>query len=283
MHTTRHPAVARAYSACMEAAALFKEWSGYLKPEDITQLESAYQFSEAAHEGPVPQVRRALHLPPARRRRHPRAVAPGSAGADRGAAARRDGRHRGHQDRDPQQLRQAGGRAGRRRLQARPDRVRDPRGSAGRELPQDAARDGARRARHPDQARRPAAQHAHARRCRPEQAPAHRARDDRDLRADRQPAGAEQHLPGARGPFASSTCIPTATACLPKRSRRARQPPRSRGQGRWRRSRRGCSESERRSAGARAREAPLLASTARCARSTCRSRRCSTSSASASS
>jgi GTP diphosphokinase / guanosine-3',5'-bis(diphosphate) 3'-diphosphatase len=34
-----------------DAATLFKEWSGYLKPEDISQLESAYQFSEAAHEG----------------------------------------------------------------------------------------------------------------------------------------------------------------------------------------------------------------------------------------
>jgi guanosine-3',5'-bis(diphosphate) 3'-pyrophosphohydrolase len=34
-----------------EAAALFREWSGYLKPEDITQLESAYHFSKAAHEG----------------------------------------------------------------------------------------------------------------------------------------------------------------------------------------------------------------------------------------
>ncbi|MGZ8212579.1 MAG: RelA/SpoT family protein [Burkholderiales bacterium] len=34
-----------------EAAVLFREWSGYLKPEDITQLESAYNFSKAAHEG----------------------------------------------------------------------------------------------------------------------------------------------------------------------------------------------------------------------------------------
>src|SRR5215813_10778374 len=33
------------------ATALLKEWSGYLKPEDILQLESAYHFSEAAHEG----------------------------------------------------------------------------------------------------------------------------------------------------------------------------------------------------------------------------------------
>ena len=30
---------------------LFKEWSGYLKPEDLSQVESAYHFSEAAHEG----------------------------------------------------------------------------------------------------------------------------------------------------------------------------------------------------------------------------------------
>src|SRR5688500_1881176 len=34
-----------------EAAALFKEWAGYLKPEDVTRIETAYQFSEAAHEG----------------------------------------------------------------------------------------------------------------------------------------------------------------------------------------------------------------------------------------
>ena len=34
-----------------EAATLFKEWSGYLKPEDVTRIESAYQFSRAAHSG----------------------------------------------------------------------------------------------------------------------------------------------------------------------------------------------------------------------------------------
>ena len=33
------------------APTLFKEWSGYLKPEDISQLQSAYHFSEQAHEG----------------------------------------------------------------------------------------------------------------------------------------------------------------------------------------------------------------------------------------
>ncbi|MCW5626273.1 MAG: HD domain-containing protein, partial [Burkholderiales bacterium] len=34
-----------------EAEALFHEASGYLRPEDVTQLESAYHFSAQAHEG----------------------------------------------------------------------------------------------------------------------------------------------------------------------------------------------------------------------------------------
>ena len=34
-----------------EAATLFKEWSGYLKAEDLAQVESAYQFSQTAHKG----------------------------------------------------------------------------------------------------------------------------------------------------------------------------------------------------------------------------------------
>jgi GTP pyrophosphokinase len=35
----------------VEATALFHELSGYLKPDDVAQLESAYQFSEQAHQG----------------------------------------------------------------------------------------------------------------------------------------------------------------------------------------------------------------------------------------
>ena len=66
----------------------------------------------------------------------------------------------------------------------------DARGIAGRVVPQDAAGDGARRARHPDQAGRPAAQHAHDGGDRAGQAHAHRARDARHLRADRAPARA---------------------------------------------------------------------------------------------
>jgi GTP pyrophosphokinase len=34
-----------------EAVTLFKDVSAYLKPEDLTELESAYQFSENAHQG----------------------------------------------------------------------------------------------------------------------------------------------------------------------------------------------------------------------------------------
>src|SRR6202795_1871110 len=34
-----------------EAATLFKEWAGYLKPEDVARVETAYHFSEVAHTG----------------------------------------------------------------------------------------------------------------------------------------------------------------------------------------------------------------------------------------
>ncbi len=35
----------------LEAATLIKECSGYLKPEDVSQLQNAFDFSESAHEG----------------------------------------------------------------------------------------------------------------------------------------------------------------------------------------------------------------------------------------
>src|SRR3954471_20892266 len=37
--------------AMPEAATLFKKWSGYLKPDDLARVETAYHFSEAAHTG----------------------------------------------------------------------------------------------------------------------------------------------------------------------------------------------------------------------------------------
>ena len=66
---------------------------------------------------------------------------------------------------------------GRRRHQARQDHLDHARGAAGRELPQDAARDGARHPRHPGQARRSRRQHADARAHAAREAGAHRARD----------------------------------------------------------------------------------------------------------
>ncbi len=38
-------------AALPTAPALFREWAGYLKPEDLSQIQAAYHFSESAHEG----------------------------------------------------------------------------------------------------------------------------------------------------------------------------------------------------------------------------------------
>jgi len=38
-------------TALPTAPALFQEWSAYLKPEDLSQIQAAYHFSESAHEG----------------------------------------------------------------------------------------------------------------------------------------------------------------------------------------------------------------------------------------
>jgi len=46
-----HPSALIPRVRMSQSTALFKEWSGYLKPEDISQLQSAYQFSETAHHG----------------------------------------------------------------------------------------------------------------------------------------------------------------------------------------------------------------------------------------
>ena len=73
------------------------------------------------------------------------------------------------------------------------------RGAAGGELPQDAARHGGRHPRHPRQARRPAAQHAHAPPPAGGAAGQDRAGDPRHLRADCQPARHEQDQERAGG------------------------------------------------------------------------------------
>ena len=109
-----------------------------------------------------PQVRRTLH--------HPSGgggAGAGRAGPGRGDPGRRDParHHRGHAAVAPgpgRAVRRDRGRAGRWRHQARQAALRRPPGSRRGEFPQDAAGDVARPAGHPDQARRPPAQHAHA-------------------------------------------------------------------------------------------------------------------------
>ena len=88
------------------------------------------------------------------------------------------------------------GAAGRRRHQAQPARAAVGAHRPGRELPQAAARDVGGHPRAAGQARRPAAQHAHAAfHQEPGEAPAHRRRDHGDLRA----AGRADRHGGAQG------------------------------------------------------------------------------------
>ncbi len=99
-----------------------------------------------------------------------------------------------------QRLRRGGRRPGRRRHQAHRHHLPVARRGAGRELPQDDGRDGHGHPGHPDQARRPAAQHAHARRDAEAEADREGQGDPRDLRAARAPARHPRHQVGARGP-----------------------------------------------------------------------------------
>ena len=267
-------------TAMSEIAEFTEHLGHYLPPPDVALVERAFEFSESAHRGQFRKSGEPYIT-------HPLAVASilsqwrlDAAGARRGAAARRDGGHLRHQERDS------------RRRFGKPvadmvdgvsklDQIEFTvaRGRAGGELPQDAARDGARRARHPDQARRPPAQHAHARRDGARAPQAHRARDARHLRADRQPARPERALPRAAGPVVQAP-LPDALP-HPRRGDQggARQPARGDEPPARRRSAKGSPRrgiAGARSAAARRRS---TRSTRRCARSTTRSRRCSTSTA----
>jgi hypothetical protein len=199
----------------------------YLKPEDITRVGAAYVFANAAHRGQ-------MRLTGAPYISHPLAVAETLAGwhldphaLTAALAARRDGGHGDHQGPDRRALRQGRRRTRRWRLQARPHRAPELRGSPGRELRQDAAGHGARRARDPDQAGRPPAQHADPRRHAPRKAAPHRARNPGNLRADRQPARPQRALPRIAG----AGLPPRPPAALPgtveSRQGRARQSARS--------------------------------------------------------
>ena len=180
---------------------LIAEVETYNSDVDKDLLRRAFETAERAHEGQTRRSGRGVHPPPARRRAHLRR-APSRRADDRGGAhARRRRGQRRRGGRDPGGVR-PGDRAARRgRHEADPDHVPEPRAGGGRELPEDDRRDGAGRARHPHQARRPPPQHADDRVPREAEAGAEGPRDARGLRAARAPARHPRAQVGARGPL----------------------------------------------------------------------------------
>ena len=171
------------------------------------------QVRRRSASGPVPRQRRALHHPPHRRGGPVRRVAPGRAGPDGRADARRDGGLRHHQGGADRALRCTHRRTGGRPDQAGQAAVQHPRGEPGGVFPQDAAGDVAGRARHPGQAGRPAAQHAHHAGHGPAKAPAHCRRDAGHLRPHRPPPGPEPDLPRTAG-----AVVPASLPLAPRRA-----------------------------------------------------------------
>ena len=183
-----------------EIAEFTRHLGNYLPPPDVALVERAFEFSGLGAPRAVPQVGRALHHASAGGREHPVAVAARRAGPRRRAPARRDGGHLRHQERD----RDVFGKPvadmvdGVSKLdQIEFNSREDAQAESFRKMLLAMAQ---RRPRHPDQARRPAAQHAHARRDGADAPQAHRARDARHLRADRQPPRPELAVPRAAGP-----------------------------------------------------------------------------------
>ena len=160
---------------------------------------------------PAPPVRRGLHRPPGRRGEDLR----GDAARHRHAGRGPPPRHRRGHERGPRRgargVRRGGLRPGRRRHEAHRHHVPVARRGAGRELPQDDGRDGHGHPGHPHQARRPAAQHAHARRDAEAEADREGEGDARDLRAAGAPARHPRDQVGARGPQRSRRCTRAST------------------------------------------------------------------------
>ncbi len=168
-------------------------------------------------------------------------------------------------------LRQRDRHAGRRRHQDRPDQLHEPRGDAGRELPQDDPRDGARHPRHPRQARRPHPQHADARAPRAGAPDRDRPGDARHLRAARAPARHLLDQERARGQRAP---LPAPGGLLPAEAQRREEEDRARGVHRATSSRR--AHEEARGGRPRGRRSPAGRSTSTRSTRRCRRRTCST-------
>ena len=130
---------------------------------DRARVQDAFVFA-CEHHAPRRRVRRGLHRPSGRRgadlRRAcvwtPRRSAPRCC-----TTRSRTPRHRSRRSRE--RFGEEIAAPGRRRHQADPHPLQSKRRGAGRELPQDDRRDGQGHPGHPHQARRPPAQHAHAR------------------------------------------------------------------------------------------------------------------------
>jgi guanosine-3',5'-bis(diphosphate) 3'-pyrophosphohydrolase len=208
-------------------AALINKLAEYLTPAELKKVKEAYRFSDEMHLG---QVRKSGEPYIS----HPIAVAEICADWKLDAQAIMAALlHDVIEDQDVkkeeliERFGAAGREPGRRPVQAGKDRIPEPGRGAGGKLPQDAAGHGVRRARHPDQAGRPPAQHAHAGRDGAGQEAPHRRRDDGSVRADRAPPRPEQHLPRTAGPVV----LAPVPAALPHPGEGgqggARQPPRS--------------------------------------------------------
>ena len=180
---------------------LIAEVEAYNPAVDKELLARAFHFAAARARGPGAELRRAVHPPPVGGREDLRRAPPRRAVARRRAAARRRRGHRHRPRRAARRVRRRdrAARRGRHEADARP--VPEPRAGGGRELPQDDRRDGAGRARDPDQARRPAPQHAHDRVPGQAEAGAEGEGDARGLRAARAPARHPRAQVGARGPL----------------------------------------------------------------------------------
>ena len=179
---------------------LIAEVSTYNTDVDRELLARAFDFASRAHEG---QERRSgeafIHHPfgaakiCAELRLDDETIAVG-------APPRRRRGHRRRRRCRPSGVRRRDREPRRGRHEADADPVPEPRARGGRELPQDDRRDGPRRPGHPDQARRPPAQHAHPRVPGAPEAGPEVAGDPRGLRAARAPARHPQDQVGARGP-----------------------------------------------------------------------------------
>ena len=130
---------------------------------DEALLNRAYVYAMKAHGNQKRASGESVFLPPARSRRHPHRSEARRRDHRHGAAARRHRGHAHHPGGDRPAVRPRDRQAGRRPDQDPPPRPRLQEGRAGGELPQAARRHLQRHPRAARQARRPRAQHAHAR------------------------------------------------------------------------------------------------------------------------